>query len=113
MIEFQNQTSISPEHLKNRDKIWFGDDICNKYLYCGYTVYKTHQTFCQNFSTCLIWKENFFEIENLTSQNLDFKGMKPVKQVKVCYLNIPQLELRVGLGILTFLGNQMEEVGLT
>ena len=27
-------------------------------------------------------------MENLTSQNLDFKGMKPVKQVKVCYLNI-------------------------
>ena len=28
-------------------------------------------------------------MENLTSQNLDFKGMNPVKQVKVCYLNIP------------------------
>ena len=30
-------------------------------------------------------------MENLTSQNLDFKGMKPVKQVKVCYLNISQI----------------------
>lgn len=30
-------------------------------------------------------------MENLTSQNLDFKGMKPVKQVKVCYLNISRI----------------------
>lgn len=38
-------------------------------------VCKSTKTFCQNFSTCLIWKEKFFEKENLTSQNLDFKGM--------------------------------------